>query len=63
MLSTCVVASSCQGRRCYYPTPNTQEKSVPPFFNATKNPLRHYKPPMAATMTFFTSVNTVEIYT
>jgi hypothetical protein len=31
-------------------------------FIATNTSLRYYKPPVTATMTFFTSINTMKIY-
>jgi hypothetical protein len=36
---------------------------MPPLFIASNIPLRHYQPLIAATMTFFTNINTVEIET
>ena len=35
---------------------------MPQVFIATKNPPRHHKPPIAATMTFYTTLSAIEIY-
>ena len=43
-------------------TPDTHEESVPLIFIATKRPLRHYKLPIVAAMTFYTFVNIMDIY-
>jgi hypothetical protein len=61
MLSTCVAARSCQGCCRKSSTPDTQ-KNLCHEFNATKIPLCHAKPSIAATMSFFTTANAIEIY-
>jgi hypothetical protein len=37
-----------------------RKKSVPPVFIASNTHLHHFKPPITATMTFSTSINTFE---
>jgi hypothetical protein len=48
-------AANCQ-------TPNTKEEPVQHCSHRNQNPLRHYQPSFAATMTFSTSISFLEIH-